>query len=176
MLMTKRMLLIVLLLSGMVACSKQNTPAAKENVEQALKQNGMANVNVDEDRDKGVITLKGDVQSEDQKQQAGRAAQQAAPGKVVANELAVRPAGMESTASKVDSNTDDAIEDHFKAVIAANRWENQHIRSDAKNGVLTLKGDVDTSAQRAAVERAAATIPGVQQVVNELEVKKAKRR
>jgi hypothetical protein len=35
-----------------VACSKQNTPAAKENVEQALKQNGMADVNVDEDRDK----------------------------------------------------------------------------------------------------------------------------
>src|SRR5438093_3115832 len=109
--MVKRTLLISLLLSAMVACSKQNTPPAKENVEQALKQNGMAGVNVDEDRDKGVITLKGDVQSEDQKQQAARAAQQAAPGKVVANELAVRPTGMESTASKVDSNTDDAIED-----------------------------------------------------------------
>jgi hyperosmotically inducible periplasmic protein len=176
MLIPKRMLLIVLMLSGMVACSKQNTPAAKENVEQALKQNGMAGVNVDEDRDKGVITLKGDVQSEDQKQQAGRAAEQAAPGKVVANELAVRPSGMESTASKVDSNTDDAIEDHFKAVIAANHWENQHIRSDAKNGVLTLKGDVDTTAQRAEVERAAAAIPGVQQVVNELEVKGKKKR
>ena len=97
MLIAKRMFVIVLLLSGMVACSKQNTPAAKENVEQALKQNGMADVNVDEDRDKGVITFKGDVQSEDQKEQAGRAAQQAAPGKVVANELAVRPAGMELT-------------------------------------------------------------------------------
>jgi hyperosmotically inducible periplasmic protein len=176
MLIPKRMLLIVLMLSGMVACSKQNTPAAKENVEQALKQNGMAGVNVDEDRDKGVITLKGDVQSEDQKQQAGRAAEQAAPGKVVANELAVRPSGMESTASKVDSNTDDAIEDHFKAVIAANHWENQHIRSDAKNGVLTLKGDVDTTAQRAEVERAAAAIPRVQQVVNELEVKGKQKR
>src|SRR5437763_8535892 len=59
----------------------------------------------------------------------------------------------------------------LRAVIAANHWENQHIRSDAKNGVLTLKGDVDTSAQRAGVERAAATVPGVQQVVNELEGK-----
>ena len=107
---------------------------------------------------------------------AGRVAQQAAPGKVVANELAVRPEGMESTARKVESNTDDAIEDHFKAAIAANHWENQHIRSDAKNGVLTLDGDVDTSAQRAAVERAAAKIPGVQQVVNKLEVKGKKKR
>ena len=83
---------------------------------------------------------------------------------------------MESTARKVESNTDDAIEDHFKAAIAANHWENQHIRSDAKNGVLTLDGDVDTSAQRAAVERAAAKIPGVQQVVNKLEVKGKKKR
>jgi hyperosmotically inducible protein len=176
MIMVKPILLIVLLLSGMVACSKQKTPPAKENVEQSLKQNGLSGVNVDEDREKGVITLKGDVQSDDQKQQAGRVAEQAAPGRVVANELGVRPAGMESTASKVESNTDDAIEDHFKAVVAANHWENQHIRSDAKNGVLTLKGDVDTSAQRAKVERAAATIPGVQQVVNELEVKGKKHR
>jgi hypothetical protein len=38
MLIGKRMLVIVLLLSGMVACSKQNTPAAKENVEQALNR------------------------------------------------------------------------------------------------------------------------------------------
>ena len=174
--MVRRTLLISLLLSAMVACSKQNTPPAKENVEQALKQNGMGDINVDEDRDKGVITLKGDVKSDDQKQQAGRVAQQAAPGKVVANELAVRPEGMESTARKVESSTDDAIEDHFKAAIAANHWENQHIRSDAKNGVLTLDGDVDTSAQRAAVERAAAKIPGVQQVVNKLEVKGKKKR
>jgi osmotically-inducible protein OsmY len=87
---------------------------------------------VDEDRDKGVITLNGHVKSEDQKQQAGTVAQQAAPGKVVANELAIRPEGMESTARKVESSTDDAIEDHFKAVVAANHWENQHIRSDAK--------------------------------------------
>jgi len=118
-----------------------------------------------------VITLKGDVRNDDEKQRAGQVAQQAAPGKVVANELGVRPEGMESTAQKVQSNTDDAIEDHFKAVIAANHWENQHIRFDAKNGVLTLKGDVDTATQRVKVEKAAAAIPGVQQVVNELTVK-----
>jgi len=164
-------LVVLLLIVATLGCSKNNAPAAKENVEQSLKQNGFTAVNVDEDRDKGVITLKGDVNSDEQKQRAGQVAQQAAPGKVVANELGVRPAGMESTAEKVQSNTDDAIEDHFKAVIAANHWENQHIRFDAKNGVLTLKGDVDTAAQRIKVERAAAEIPGVQQVVNELTIK-----
>ncbi len=43
-----------------------------------------------------------------------------------------------------------------------------------KNGVLTLKGDVDTPQMRADVEKAAAKLPNVQQVVNELEVKNAK--
>jgi hyperosmotically inducible protein len=171
-----RVFVVLFVIMMTLGCSKNNAPAAKENVEQALKQNGFNAVNVDEDRDKGVITLKGDVNNDGQKQRAGQVAQSAAPGKVVANELGVRPEGMESTAQKVQSNTDDAIEDHFKAVIAANHWENQHIRFDAKNGVLTLKGDVDTAAQRSKVERAAAAIPGVQQVVNELTVKGKKGR
>ncbi len=156
-----------------VGCSHQkaNTLAMKDKVEQSLNQNGLGKVKVDEDRDKGVVTLKGDVQSAAEKLRAEQLAQQAAPGRIIANELAVRPSGMEDTAKKVDSNTDDAIEDHFKAMIAANKWENQHIRSDAKNGVLTLKGDVDTPAQRSEVEKSAASIPGVHQVVNELTVK-----
>ena len=167
----KGIAVLLLALTVLVGCAKSTKPPVKDNVEQSLKQAGMGDVNVDEDRDKGVITLKGDVKSDDEKQRAGQIAQQAAPGAVVANELGVRPEGMESTAKKVESSTDDAIEDHFKAVIAANHWENQHIRFDAKNGVLTLKGDVDTTAQRTKVERAAAAVPGVQQVVNELSVK-----
>ena len=164
-------LVVLLVIMTTFGCSKSNAPAAKEKVEQALKQSGFTAVKVDEDRDKSVITLKGEVKSDEEKQRAGQVAQSAAPSKVVANELGVRPEGMESTAQKVQSNTDDAIEDHFKAVIAAHHWENQHIRFDAKNGVLTLKGDVDTAPQRTKVEKAAAAIPGVQQVVNELTVK-----
>src|SRR5437762_13964988 len=121
-----RVLVALLVIMTTFGCSKNNAPAAKENVEQALKQNGFSAVNVDEDRDKGVVTLKGDVRSDEEKQRAGQVAQSAAPGKVVANEIGVRPEGMESTAQKVQSNTDDAIEDHFKAVIAANQWETQY--------------------------------------------------
>jgi osmotically-inducible protein OsmY len=71
--------------------------------------------------------------------------------------------------------TDDAIKDHWKAAVAANHWGNQHIDADVKNGVVTLKGDVDRASQRAAMEKTASSLPGVQQVVNELEVKGAKR-
>jgi hyperosmotically inducible periplasmic protein len=165
-------MLAILALIMSVGCSQQRAnPPAKDNVEKSLKQNGMDKINVDENRDKGVITLKGDVKSDEVKRQAGELAQAAAPGRVVANELAVRPEGAEGTAKKIDTNVDDAIEDNFKAVIAAKHWDNQHIRFNAKNGVLTLKGDVDTPTQRAEAERAAAKVPGVKQVVNKLDVK-----
>jgi hyperosmotically inducible periplasmic protein len=179
--MRSRNLLVIaaaaLLLAFTVGCSQQRagTAAAKDNVEKALKQSGIEHVNIDEDRDKGVITLKGDVPSEDLKMRAQQVAQQVAPGRVIANELAVRPVGLEHEAKKIESNVDDGIEHNLKAAITAHRWDNQHIRFDVKNGVVTLKGDVDTPAQRAEVEKVAANIPGVQQVVNELEVKGMKR-
>src|SRR5205823_6237578 len=78
-----------------------------------------------------------DVKSDEEKRQAGELAQAAAPGRVVANELAVRPEGAEGTGKTADANVDDAIEHNFKAVIAARHWDNQHIRFNAKNGVLT---------------------------------------
>ena len=60
-------------------------------------------------------------------------------------------------------------------MIIAYRLENQHIRFDSKNGVLTLKGDVDNAALRDKAEKLAATVPNVQQVVSELDVKGAKK-
>ena len=167
------LLAAVLSLGALVGCSSQraNTPPAKDNVVNALKDKGMDNINVDENRDKGVITLKGDVQSDEQRQRAGEIAQAAAPGRVIANELAVRPEGNEGAARKVEGNMDDSIESTMKAQIAAHHWENQHVSFNAKNGVLTLTGDVDTPAQRTQMQEVAAKIDGVRQVVNELEIK-----
>jgi hyperosmotically inducible protein len=178
--MSKKLLVLPLLfltLAFSIACSQQraNAPDNKDAVENALKQAGLNDVKVDQDRDKGVITLKGDVRSEDEKARAAQIAQSAANGMVVANEIGVRPEGdAGDQAKKIDSNTDDAIESHMKAAIAAHNWDNQHISADAKNGVLTLKGDVDTPAQREQIQKVAKDIPGVQQVVNELQVKGAK--
>jgi hyperosmotically inducible protein len=166
--------LMMILMVFAVACSQQkaNAPDAKDAVKDSLKAAGYDNINVDQDRDKGVITLKGDVRTEEDKAKAAQIAQQNAAGMVVANEIGVRPEGdAGDQAKKVDSNTDDAIENHMKAAIAAHKWENQHISFDAKNGVLTLKGDVDTMGQREQVQKVAKDIPGVDQVVNELQVK-----
>lgn len=164
---------VLLTLAFAVACSQQkaNTPDAKPAVQDALKAAGYNNVDVSQDRDKGVITLTGDVPTDADKAKAEQIAKNAANGMVIADEIGVRPQGEESTAKSVDKHTDDAIEDHMKAEIAAHRWEKQHIHFDAKNGVLTLKGDVDTARQREQVNDVAKKIPGVQQVVNELQVK-----
>jgi hyperosmotically inducible periplasmic protein len=170
----KKLVLVVLALSVMLAigCSKNraNAPAMKDKVEDGLKQAGYSDINVDENRDKGVITLKGNVKSTEDKDKAEEVAKANADGEIIANELLVAGSD-ESHAKNVQGATDDAIEARWKEFVKANRLENQHIRADAKNGVLTLKGDVDTAEQRMDVEKNAAKIEGVTQVVNELTVK-----
>jgi osmotically-inducible protein OsmY len=48
------------------------------------------------------------------------------------------------------------------------------VKYDVKNGVVTLKGDVNSENKRARAEKIASAVPNVQQVVNELEVKDQK--
>jgi len=170
--------LAALLLCAAIGCTsnKANTPDVKDQVSKALANAGYKDVKVATNNDKQLVTLTGDVKTQEDKDKAEELAKSVAAGFVVANEIGVRPEGVESAAKKIDSNVDDAIEKDFKAVIIANRLEKQHIRFDAKNGVLTLKGDVDTPGQRQQVEKLAASVPNVQQVVNELDVKGAKRR
>jgi len=165
-----------LLLAFSIGCTEHraNTPDVKDQVSRALDNAGFKDVKVDVDKDKQLVTLKGDVKSEADKQQAEQLAKSSSSGFVVSNELGVRPEGAEGEARKIDSNVDSAIEKDFKAVIIANRLENQHIRYDAKNGVLTLKGKVDNMAMREKAEKLAASVPNVQQVVNELDVKGGK--
>ena len=99
-------------------CNKPAHPDEKSAVNDALKNNNLSAVSVSQDRDKGVMTLKGDVPSEDQKNQAENIAKQAAPDYTIADEIGVRPPG-EANAGSVASNLDSAIEDNYKAMIKA---------------------------------------------------------
>jgi hyperosmotically inducible protein len=144
----------------------------KSAVTNSLSSNNLGSVTVSQDRDKGVMTLTGDVTSDDQKSQAETLAKQAAPDYTVANEVGVRPAGDQSQASSVSSKLDDGIEDNFKAQIKAHKaLDDQSIHAKAKNGTLVLSGSVKTAAQKKEAESLAKKVPNVQQVVNELEVK-----
>jgi len=154
-------------------CNKTH-PDEKDAVTNALKNNNLGAVDVSQDRDKGVMTLKGDVASDNDKSQAESLARQAAPDYTVANEIGVRPP-QEANAGSVAANLDSAIEDNFKAAIKAHEnLDDQSIHASAKNGTLKITGSVKTAAQKKEVSTLAKQVPNVQQVVNELEVKPGK--
>jgi len=168
--------LAALLLALSVGCSHKNANNVdvKANVSQALDNAGYKDIKIDVNNDKELVTLTGDVKTQEDKDKVESLAKQNATGYVVSNEVGIRPEGVESQAKSIDKNVDAAIEKDFKAVLFANRMDNQHIKFAAKNGVLTLKGKVDNGATREKAEKLAASVPDVQQVVNELDVKRGK--
>jgi hyperosmotically inducible protein len=160
-------LLVAGLLSG---CSDSKSADVTDNLRKSLDQAGFKDVSVSEDRDKGVVTLKGNVPTETEKQQAESIAKSNAPNLVVADEISVRPPGNESEAKAVDSDLDKAIEKNLDATLIKHRLK-KNVKYDVKNGVVTLTGDVPSQTRRAQVEKLVASVPNVKQVVNELEVK-----
>jgi hyperosmotically inducible periplasmic protein len=158
-----------------VACSshpRTSDATYSDSVKQALEQADLKDVNVSEDQDKNTITLTGTLHSDDAKRKAGEVAQSVAGERIIANEISVQPVGAESEAKDIASNRDDAIEKNYKAALIAKGLDKQHIRFDAKNGVLTLKGSVRTTPERGEAQQLAQAVPNVQQVVNQLDVKR----
>jgi len=169
---------VVVLAGALAIAGCQNKPAhpdEKSAVNSSLNNSNLKDVSVSQDQDKGVMTLTGNVDSQDQKNQAETLAKQAAPDYTIADEIGVRPPGAESQAKSVDSNHDSAIESNYKAAIKAHKnLDDQSIDYSAKNGTLMLKGSVKTEAQKREAAKLAKEVPNVQQVVNEIEVKPGK--
>ena len=169
-----RVLLVILAMTFAFACTnKAKAPDVSSSIRQALDQAGLRDVSVSQDRDKNVVTLTGNVATDNERTQAESIARSIAGTQVVANEIGVRPAGDESTAKKVDSELDKGIDKNLEAALVQRKLDHD-VKYDVKNGVVTLKGNVTSQSQRAAVEKVAAQVPNVQQVVNELEVKDQK--
>jgi osmotically-inducible protein OsmY len=166
------MLIIAIALTS--ACSNRTkAPDVTGSIRSALDQAGFNDVRVSQDRDKNVVTLSGTLPSDNDKMQAESIARSIAGSQVVSNEIGVRPAGEESTAKKVDSNLDKGIDKNLEAMLIEHRLD-QDVKYDVKNGVVTLKGNVQSQSRRASVEKLAGQVPNVKQVVNELEVKNQK--
>lgn len=66
---------------------------------------------------------------------------------------------------------DGAIEKNYKAALIAKGLDKEHIRFNAKNGVLTLKGSVASTPERQEAQQLAQAVPNVQQVLNQIDVK-----
>jgi hyperosmotically inducible protein len=167
--MNTKIAILTLAIGGLVGCATNRAPDVAANVRNGLKQAGLNDVTVSQDRDKGVVTLAGNVKQEAEKAQAEGIAKAQAAGQVVADQIAVLPAGAESATKTVNSDLDKGIENNLDAALTAANINGVH--HSTKNGVVTLKGTLPSQAMRASVERAATAVPNVQQVVNEIDVK-----
>ena len=168
-------LLILLAVGSLVGCSRTSmrSPDVSDSIRKSLDQAGLKAVSVTQDRDKGVVTLGGNVAADMDKTQAGSIAESIATGQVVANQIVVVPPGAESEAKAVNSDLDAGIEKNLDAALIQNKFH-EGVKYEVKTGVVTLTGEVRSQSKRAQVEKVASTVPNVLQVVNELQVKDQK--
>ena len=168
-------LLTLLAIGTVVGCSmfSAKSPNVSDSIRKSLDQAGLKDVSVSQDRDKGIVTLGGQVASEDQKAQAESVAKSFAGAEVVANQIAVIPAGAEKETKAMNSDLDQGIEKNLDAALIQNKMHN-NVKYAVKSGVVTLTGEVNSQDKRTLAEKVATEVPNVQQVVNNLQVKNQK--
>jgi hyperosmotically inducible periplasmic protein len=167
--------MLALLGVGILASCSQTTkaPDVSANIRRSLDQVGLKTVSVNQDRDKGVVTLGGKVTSDNDKAQAESIARSLAGGQVVSAEIAVVPVGAEGDAKAMNTDLDKGIEQNLDAALIQSKLHDG-VKYAVKNHVVTLTGEVDSQSKRREAESVAASVPNVQQVVNELQVKNQK--
>jgi hyperosmotically inducible protein len=165
-------LLAVVVLTGCSGTAVKS-PDVADNIRKSLNQVGFKDVSVSQNRDKGIVTLSGQVASDNDKLQAESLAKSLAGAQVVANQIAVIPKGLEKEAKNMNSDLDQGIEKNLDAALIQNKMHDD-VKYKVKSGVVTLTGEVNSQDKRDHAERVAAGVPYVQQVVNDLQVKNQK--
>jgi hyperosmotically inducible periplasmic protein len=159
----------------LAACSTTTakSPDVSDSIHKSLDQAGFKGVSVSQDRDKGVVTLSGQVASENAKLDAESLAKPLAGAQVVADQIAVIPVGGERDAKAVNSDLDKGIEQNLDAALIQNKMH-ENVKYEVKSGVVTLNGEVNSEDKRTRAGQVASGVPNVQQVVNDLQVKDQK--
>jgi hyperosmotically inducible periplasmic protein len=167
--------LALLLVATLAGCSTAATksPEVSDSIRKSLDNANLKDVSVTQDREKGVVTLAGHVAADGDKAQAESIAKSMAGGQVVSNQIAVVPPASASDAKAVNSDLDQGIEKNVDAALIQSGIK-KGIKYDVKSGVVTLTGEVGSEALRTQAQTVASTVPNVQQVVNELQVKNQK--
>jgi osmotically-inducible protein OsmY len=167
--------LAVAVIGTLAGCATRTTRAADVSggIRTSLDQAGLKDVSVTQDRDKGVVTLGGHVAADAGKSQAQSIATSMAGAEVVSNRIAVIPPGSEHDAKKVNSDLDKGIEGNLDAALLQGQLH-KNVNYAVNNQVVTLTGEVDSQSKRVQAQNITASVPNVQQVVNELQVKDQK--
>jgi len=160
----------VLLASALCGCNQRvQYPDAKAAIDNAMSRNDLVTVNVSQDREVGILTLTGTVESAGQKAEAEGFAAQASPGYTIFNEIEIRAVNQ---ATPVAFDLRDGAEGNFQAALRGYQTlDYQSITYDAKDGTLVLKGNVKPGAKKPEAGIRARAVPNVTEVINEIEVK-----
>ena len=170
-------MLTLLAVGTLAGCSAttQKSRDVSDSIRTALDQAGLKSVSVSQNRDKGIVTLGGQVATESDKAQAETVAKSLAGVQVVADQIAVIPIGAEKDAKAVNSDLDKGIEVNLDAALIQNKMHD-NVKYAVKSAVVTLTGEVNSQDMRDVAEQVATRVPNVKQVVNDLQVKNQKAR
>ena len=160
--------LLCALLCGALAVGCGRNPDTKANVQNALKQANIDNVDVDVDRDSNIVHLKGTVDTMTDRTRAEEIANAAVgtSGRVL-NELTVEGLNAETA-----DDLDDQIEDGLDRMLDNDPvLKERDIDFEVNNGMVTIKGEVRSVDEKRRVGQMVAAAPGVKDVANGLAVR-----
>jgi hyperosmotically inducible periplasmic protein len=153
---------LVLVVSG---CSRGPDPS--DNTRKALDQANLTAVKVDWDKDARIAHLKGTVDSATDRQRAEEVANAAVgtSGRVL-NEVTIKNVN-DKTADNLDGQIKRALK---KAVDDDPTLRDRDISFAVNNGVVTVKGEVRSAAEKARVTELVRAAPGVKDMANAVEI------
>ena len=144
------------------------TPDYQERVNEGLKEAKIENIKADWKRDEQTLHLTGDAESAADKARAEELAKQVVgtSGRVV-NEVTVEGTDAEASDDRIEEMLDKAFKED-------DQWDRDKLdlTFDSKAGVVTITGDAPSEAVKDRVTARVKQVPGVKDVVNNLEVKK----
>lgn len=158
-------------LTAACGVNDRNEPDVKTMAEDALRAEGIEDVRVTHDNDARVVHLRGTVASPQIRERAETSVQRAVGATTrVANEVVVE-GRHEDMAGALDSGIKEQLnvlrDDH--PVL-----KDRDVDFEVNNGVVTIKGEVRTAAERQQAEQMAKQVQGPTEVINALEVRASK--
>ncbi len=150
------------------ACRRGPDPSP--DVEKALQQANLDNVKVNWDHDAHVAHLTGTVNAPGDRQRAEEVAAAAVgtSGRVL-NELTIKGVN-DKTAGDLDGDIRSTLK---KMIDNDPALKERDVKVEVNNGVVTLKGDVRTAAEKSRLTELLRAAPGVKDFANAVEIKPA---
>jgi osmotically-inducible protein OsmY len=162
----KSLAAILFAMAGTAACSTGPNPT--DNITKALKAANFNEVTVTWDGGTHIAHLKGTVDRSADRQRAEDVAAAAAgsDGKVL-NEITIK--GLNE---KTAGNLDGEIKSQLKQMVKNDPiLRDRDLSFDVNNGVVTVKGDVQTADEKTKVTELVRAAPGVKDMANAVEIK-----